>query len=275
MKKLLKVGDQEIGEEDLSSLLVQYQMLPNLAQNILIDQVIAEQECTEEEKQQEINKFYQQNKLTEEELPEWLEKNHITKEQWEKLVLRKLKLDKFKKAHWGNKLESYFLKRKIQLDRVVYSLFRTDDGGAAQEFYFRLQEGEITFKELAQKYSKGSEAETGGILGPVEVTVPHPRIAHLLRTSKPGEILPPTPIENWWVIVRLENFLAAELDEQMEQRLLNEQFQMWLKEQIQEKVTLFPQAEIKTSLPEKVNEEFSKNQENLLTKEKTISQISE
>lgn len=275
MKKVLKVGDQVLREEDLSSLLAQYQMLPSLAQNILIDQVIAEVECTEEEKQQELNKFYQQNKITEEQLPEWLDRNHITKEQWEQLVLRKLKLDKFKQAHWGNKLEAYFLKRKIQLDRVVYSLFRTDDAGAAQEFYFRLQEEEITFKDLAQKYSKGTEAETGGLIGPVEVSVPHPRIAHILRTTKPGELVPPTPIENWWVIVRLENFLAAELDEPMQQRLLDEQFKMWLKEQLQEKVILFPEEEITTSLPEQTSKELQKAPEELLVKERTISQIAE
>ncbi|MBR8829419.1 MAG: peptidylprolyl isomerase [Gomphosphaeria aponina SAG 52.96 = DSM 107014] len=241
MNILLKVGDQQIGEEDLLSLLTQYQMLQALAREILIDQAIASQECTQEEQEQERNKFYQQNKITAEELPAWLKEQRLTKEQWEKLVLRRLKLDKFKQATWGNKLEAYFLKRKTQLDRIVYSLIRTQDGGIAQELYFRIQEGEATFAELAKEYSKGTEAVTGGLIGPVEANVPHPKIAHLLRTSKPGQVLPPTPVENWWIIVRLENFVAAELDEQMEQKLLEEQWRVWLREQLQQKVSLFPE----------------------------------
>ncbi|MBW4517723.1 MAG: hypothetical protein KME11_21170 [Timaviella obliquedivisa GSE-PSE-MK23-08B] len=44
--------------------------------------------------------------------------------------------------------------------------------------------------------------------------------------------MPPTRIEDLWVIVRLEEFLPAQLDEPMRQRLLDEMFANWLKEQM-------------------------------------------
>jgi len=37
------------------------------------------------------------------------------------------KIEKFKQETWGHKLEAYFLDRKAQLDKVIYSLIRTQD----------------------------------------------------------------------------------------------------------------------------------------------------
>ena len=72
-------------------------------------------------------------------------------EQLESVATRGLKIEKFKQVHWGQKLESYFLERKSQLDKVIYSLIRTEDHEVAQEFYFRLQEGEQTFADWLQE----------------------------------------------------------------------------------------------------------------------------
>ncbi len=53
-----------------------------------------------------------------------------------------MRIEKFKIATWGHKVESYSLAWKISLDQVVYSLIRTKDQGLAQEIYFRIQKGE-------------------------------------------------------------------------------------------------------------------------------------
>lgn len=126
--------------------------------------------------------------------------------------------------------------RKSQLDRIIYSLIRVTDGGMAQELYFRILEGEQTFAQLAQQYSEGSEAQTGGLIGPVELSVPHPALAQRLRVAQPGKVNPPVRLEQWWVILRLEKFIPAQLDEAMKQKLLNELFLTWLDQQVQERV---------------------------------------
>jgi parvulin-like peptidyl-prolyl isomerase len=161
----------------------------------------------------------------------------------EQLSLRELKLEKFKQATWGHKLEAYFLQCKSQLDRVVYSLIRTRDNGIAQELYFRIQEEENSFTQLAKDYSQGAEAQTGGLVGPVELNVPHPQIAKMLMSSKPGQLWPPLPIGEWTVILRLEKFLSAQLDPPTEQRLLNDLFQQWLLSQMQQQIIFNPESE--------------------------------
>jgi parvulin-like peptidyl-prolyl isomerase len=57
--------------------------------------------------------------------------------QLEVLTTRRLRIKKFQQATWGNQLEYYFLKRKGQLDRAIYSLIRIKDPEIAQELYFR------------------------------------------------------------------------------------------------------------------------------------------
>lgn len=239
MNAVLQVGDSQITQDELLPLLIEYQMLPQLLQAIVIDQAIANIECTAEEETRARQQFYQQQQITSDSARQaFLEKSRMTPEQLDALAVRGLKLETFKQATWGNKLESYFLTRKSQLDRVIYSLLRTQDAATAQELYFRIEEGEQTFAELAQEYSNGSESNTGGLIGPVELSVPHPILAKILTMSQPGQLWPPTRIENWFVIVRLEQFLPAQLDERMQQRLLNELFANWLQEQIQQNTSV-------------------------------------
>lgn len=238
MSQILQVAEKTITEKDLFPLLTKHQMLIPLAKEIILDQAIANIECTPEETQAARQQFFKQTKITsDEQLQAWLEQNYLTKDQLEVRIVRGRKLEKFKRETWGNKLESYYLKRKRQLDKVVYSLIRTQDYGVAQALYFRIESGEQSFTEVAKKFSQGAEAETGGLIGPVELNVPHPQIAQMLLRSEPGKLLTPTKIGEWVVILRLEKYLSATLDPTMSQRLLNELFNNWLNEQLQQKVS--------------------------------------
>lgn len=238
MSEILQVAEETITEKDLFPLLIKHQMLIPLAREVILDQFLVNIECTPEETQGARQKFFNQMRIgSDEQLQLWLEQNYLTKDQLETRIVRGLKLEKFKQETWGNKLESYYLKRKRQLDKVVYSLIRTKDYGIAQALYFRIESGEQSFAEVAKKFSEGAEAQTGGLIGPVELHVPHPQISQMLMRSEPGKLLAPVKVEDWVVILRLEKYLSAKLDQAMSQRLLNELFNKWLNEQLQEKVS--------------------------------------
>ncbi len=239
MDGCLQIGDRIIPATEILSLLNHYQLLPQLVRELVIDQAIADITCTFEEIVAACKAFYAKEGITTDaEVKTWLAAKQITAEQLESLTTRSLRIEKFKHQMWGNKLESYFLKRKGTLDRVIYSLIRTSDIGTAQELYFRINEGEQPFADLARDYSQGPEAQTGGIIGPVELSVPHAALAHILTISQPGQLWPPNRIGDWWVITRLEKFLPAQLDDPMRQRLLNELFSQWLDEQVNVQVKI-------------------------------------
>ncbi|MGK7942111.1 MAG: peptidylprolyl isomerase [Crocosphaera sp.] len=257
MDIVLKIGEREIASQDLYPLLAQHRLLPKLAQEIIIEQAISDITCTPEETIQAQQQFYQKEQITDETQREiWLQTHGMTLEQLEKLTVRDIKIEKFKQLTWADKLDPYFVKCKGKLDRVVYSLIRTRDPGVAQELYFRIQEGENTFSELARQYSQGSEAQTGGLLGPIELNVPHPKISQILAASQPGQLSPPTQVGDWWIILRLEKYVSAQLDEKTRQRLLHELFQGWLLAQLQQNVSFSPKkdpSEEEQSYTEKSN----------------------
>lgn len=226
MQGVLKIGERVIQDTEFYPLLAQYQLLPRLAREMIVDEAIADIDCTSEEQEQALAHFYQQYQITnEEQLQAWLTQAGMTQEQLNQFVTREIKLEKFKQNKWTHQLESYFLECKGQLDRVVYSLIRTKEAGIAQELYFRIQEGESQFADLAREFSEGGEAQTGGLIGPVELNVPHPRIVQLLTTLPAGQLSPPTMIGEWWIILRLEKYLASQLDDTLRQRLRNDLFQ--------------------------------------------------
>ncbi|MBD2520242.1 peptidylprolyl isomerase [Nostoc sp. FACHB-973] len=240
MTEALQIGNRTITASELISLLASYQMLPQLQRELIIDEAIEQNsrstnvaiEFTPEEVAQAKQQFYAEKQLkNEEDIQAWMARQGLTYQQLEAITTRKLKIEKFKQATWGNKLESYFFQSKSKLDKVIYSLLRTQDVGIAQELYFRIQAKENSFADLAREYSLGPEAQTGGLVGPVELNALHPVMVQMLSSSQPGQILPPTRIAEWFVILRLEKFIPAQLDEFMKARLLNELFETWLQEQ--------------------------------------------
>ncbi|MBD2004884.1 MULTISPECIES: peptidylprolyl isomerase [Cyanophyceae] len=216
MTIVLQVGDRSITANEIIPLLASYRLLPQLLRELIIDSAIASIECTPEE----ITRVSQQLQ------------QHNSQGMAPEQAIRGLKIEKFKAATWSNKVEPYFLKRKGQLDKIIYSLIRTQDVGIAQELYFRIQEKEQSFAELAREYSQGPEAQTGGLIGPVELSVPHPTLAQILSKSQPGQLLPPTRLGEWLVIVRMEKFIPVQLDDATRQRLIDELFSTWLQEQV-------------------------------------------
>jgi parvulin-like peptidyl-prolyl isomerase len=235
MAEIFQIGNRKIEAEALIGLLRRYQLLPQLIRGIIVDEAIASYECTETERKELLEKFFVQNKLeTPEARSSWQQVQGLADSQLEDIVTRPTRLARFKQEKFGHKVESYFMTRKPALDRVLYSLIRTKDLGTAQELYFRIQEEEQSFADLAKQYSQGGEAATGGLVGPTTLITPHPAIARTLAISQPGQLWPPTRLEEWFVLIRLEKFYPAQLDANTRQQLTDELFETWMKEQIQQ-----------------------------------------
>ncbi len=233
MSSVLQIGDRTLNPVELISLLTEYQMLPQLRREILIDRAIASIQISTAESAIAIEEYYTKHQIiniTERQV--FLQHYSMSATQLEAVAIRESKIEKFKIITWENKLESFFLAHKSKLDRVIYSVLRTKTPELAQELYFRIQAKEQSFAECAAQYSEGVEAQTSGLIGPVELGVPHPLLAKMLTLSKPSQLLPPTRFGDWFLVVRLEKFIPAVFDRAMRQKLLNQLFQQWLNEQI-------------------------------------------
>lgn len=233
MTTSLQIGHRTVTATEIMTLLAGYQMLPQLRRELVTDQAIAAIELTESEQALAREHFDQQHQLfTSAARQAWLEHYSIPLEQLEALITRPFKIEKFKRVTWESQLASYFLSCKSQLDQVIYSLLRTKELEVAQELYFRIQDAEESFAKCACTYSLGPEAQSGGRLGPMPLSQPHPMLAKMLSMSQPGQLWPPTRLGEWFVIVRLEQLIPAQLDEPMQQHLLDRLFASWLDEQM-------------------------------------------
>ncbi len=235
--EFLQVGEQTIALEEVVPLLIGYRMLPQFFREVLIEQIISKISCSPEEIAIATEQFAKKHQLNSEAiLQTWLEFHSINTKQLVNLAVRELKIEKFKYATWEFKLESYFLTHKSSFDKVIYSLLRTTKQEIATELYFRIEAGEQSFAELARKYSTGTEAQTGGLIGPIELSKPHPTLAKILSISKPGQLWSPIQLGEWFVILRLEKFIPAVLNDTMRQQLLNGLFESWIQEQVQQEM---------------------------------------
>lgn len=252
MTVALKIGDRTFSGGDVISQLKQYGLLPSLVRELVLESAIENwcQENPEAWSPADEEQIIQQVKTQQALQAMAPQKGPPAEgEGVEQMAIKRAKLERFKEGLWGNKVESYFLQRKARLDRVIYSLLRLKDAAIAQELYFRLESEEAVFTDLAAKYSQGPEANTGGLIGPADLGGCHPRLSEMMRVSQPGQLWPPTRVEDWWVIIRLEKFMPAQIDEAMRRRLLEEMFVTWLKEESQ-KFEVVEATPAQTSLPE-------------------------
>ncbi len=237
MINLLQIGTQTITSADIIPLLAQYQLLPQLVREVFIDQAILGIVLSEDEISQGLDQFLEAQGLTDSDRKQqWLKQLGITESQLMHLATRPQRIQRLKEQQWGSGIEADFLNRKAQLDQVTYSLLRTKHPEVAQELYFRIHSGEQEFEELAAEYSEGSEAQTGGRIGPVALEQAHPAMADRLRQNKPGYIFPPISIDSWYVLIRLEEFKPAQLDGELRQTLLDQRFEEWVNAQLQQPI---------------------------------------
>ena len=180
-----------------------------------------------------LEEWCQQQRLdSPQKLERWQQQQGLSSEQWEQIATRRGRWLLWCQRNLEDKLNSHYLKRKNQLDQVSYSLLRVKEKHLANELHLRIKEGEASFEEVAEEYSEGRERLQRGRLGPVPLSQPHPMLAKLLRVSTPKQLWPPKQLENWWVVVRLEELHCAELTDSLKQRLLFELGDQHLEEQL-------------------------------------------
>ena len=219
---------QNLSPETLA-LLQRHNLLQTLVRAEILRKTIEPIELSTEQRDRVWNNFKEQNKLENiESLKTYLKNNGLREIdlRWQLELPTRVQI--YSQEHFQHKAEARFLARKEQLDSVVYSLLRLQDGYLARELYLRISGGEANFADLAASYSQGPEAKTKGIVGPVPMTQAHPALSERLRTSQPGQLLQPFRVDQWWLVVRLERYEAAQFDDKTRQRMAEELFQEWL-----------------------------------------------
>lgn len=173
--------------------------------------------------------------------PGWIERlpemaQGPLRDRWDQI-----RLQKWMEESYRDRLEPYFLERRRDLEQVVYGMIRLRNQGAAEELYLRLLDDGDDFGELARQHSLGEERFTRGLVGPMQISQPHPHIRSVLETLTVGDLHPPFRVDNWILLVRMEHRQPARLNDatmlQLSQELLQRDLDAELDAQL---TTLYP-----------------------------------
>lgn len=205
-----------------------------VAQAWVLDELAAVILLPPEREKQLIREYVEaQGVSSDEELAGWLERKRLDFEDLRVFATKAERVRRWQRRRYGDEAEIRFLERKLELDRVVYSLLRVPEQEIAEELYHRIEQGEADFADLAGPYSQGQEKNTRGLIGPVPLAAGHPELAAKLRISRPGQLWPPFKVADVWVVMRFEQLLPAQLNEEMRTRMIEELFQVWFRERVQ------------------------------------------
>jgi parvulin-like peptidyl-prolyl isomerase len=164
---------------------------------------------------------------------EFLNRNGMDAISFQKQITNNFRMEKLKAVVSEERLQEYFIERKVFLDRVVLSRIIVDSQDMAEELKVQANEGE-SFEKLAQEHSLTDDRVVNGMMGPVSRGTLPDEVRAKIDAASAGEIVGPLALENRWGLFRVEQQIEATLDDmQLQQSLRGELFERWLAEKIQ------------------------------------------
>ena len=229
----MKISGFDISSDQLPSLLEELDLLALFVRRLIERSNSASIRPSDQEQYNNLQLFLKNEHITsQEDLIDWLNKNQIDEKSLSLKLYRFLQVEKFKEEKFGSQVKNVFLENKDNLDKVMYSIFRTKERAKAVEIHLRIEEQESTFADLASEYSEGIESQLNGLIGPIEMGKINVKIAERLKISQRGHLWEPFQVDNWWVLLRLEKYLPSQLDIPTQKRIINDLYNKWIENEI-------------------------------------------
>mgnify|MGYP003333363915 CR=1 FL=1 len=235
MSDILKISNEDI----IYHLKISCQ-IPSLLEAIATRKVITETsqksgitvETTE--LQQSADNLRLANKLIKaEETWEWLQKHYLSLDNFEEIAHLNILSTKLAHHLFADKVEPFFYAHQLNYSTAVTYEAILDDEDLALEIFYALQEGEISFQEIARQYIQNPEIRrAGGYQGIRKRSDFRPEIASLVFAANPPQILKPVITPKGAHIIIVEEIIEPELNEQMRVQILGDLFTNWLKDQV-------------------------------------------
>ncbi len=206
-------------------------LIKTMIRDSLLEDIILESDLSSEL----LESFLKKRNITEtSKRLNFLNQNLLDEDDLKRLSSSQYKTNQISLRIFGEKAEDYFEKRKNNLDQYVYSLIQVKDENLAQELYLKLESNEKQFSEIALEHSVGPEKYKNGTIGPVPYSKLHPKIKDILINAEETIINEPINLDQFWIIIRLDEVIKPVFNEQMKGFLSMELFELFLERLTQE-----------------------------------------
>lgn len=237
MSKNLSISSLELIER----LKISCQLAPILKdtvyQQIIVDAVQTEGiEITELELQEAADKFrLQYNLYNPATTWEWLKTNHLTGDDFERLIRESIATSKLIQHLFGDRVEPYFYEHQLDFTQAVLYEIVFDNFDVALEQFYALQEQEITFAEVARRYiQEPNLRRQHGYRGVLSRTALNSAISVAVFTAKAPQLLKPIEIGKQAHLILVEEIIEPELNESLRNQITSQLFSAWLEKQAQQ-----------------------------------------
>lgn len=163
----------------------------------------------------------------------WLVEQQITPEEWEAGIRDRLLTQKLKEHLFAAEVEGYFAQNRLDFDQVMLYQIVLPYEQLANELFYQIEESEISFFEAAHLYDiDATRRQHCGYEGKLYRWSFNPDMAAVVFAARPGELLYPIQTDYGFHLLRVEEFISAQLNAEIRQEILQRLFQEWLKAEL-------------------------------------------
>jgi parvulin-like peptidyl-prolyl isomerase len=245
----------DINRDDIFEYLKIACQIPQVLEGAVICKIVeteaAQQEIviTTEELQQAADDFRLIQKLhTIQDTQNWLRSHYLSLDDFENLIYTNSLSKKLARHLFSDRVEAYFYANQLDYTSVAMYEVSVDDEDIAMELFCALQEGEISFHQVARQYiSDPSLRRAGGYRGILNRQQLTPEIASAVFAANPPQFIKPILTSAGVHLILVEEIIEPELNEETRNQIINELFAQWLQQKMQTLEIITDLDNIKTS----------------------------
>ena len=225
----MKVNSVPTTISDVINVLRRNNQLRLLAREITLDQHLADIHVSKEAQLSLLNSFREsQDLVSDSSYYDYLTKNFLDEPFLISTLVRAEKISIFREDKWSPLAKSIYLKDKEKYDQVSLFMLTSQSENVMQEVYFRIKDGEETWNTIAKQLSASTPVDPK--IGPVAVQSIPFVVRKGISESGKGKITPPlySHQNSTYYLAELIDFHPATFDDQLKQKIVNEQFELWL-----------------------------------------------
>ena len=163
----------------------------------------------------------------------WLQQRLLSVDDFEEMVTQELLTSKLAQHLFGDRVEQIFQQNLLNYSGAVIYEVILEDRNLAMELFYSLQEGDLSFADVAHQYIAVPELRRrGGYVGRVGRQQLRPEISAAVFAATPPQLLKPIVTAIGVHLIQVEEIIAPQLDDALRQHILTELFERWLTETI-------------------------------------------
>ncbi|MBD2434802.1 MULTISPECIES: peptidylprolyl isomerase [Fischerella] len=227
-KEIINYLKSEMSLREVCQKILYQRIINNVAQekSIIVTTEEIEIEADRQRREQRLEKAV--DTLT------WLAEQLVSPYDWEIGIRNQLLAQKLAQTLFAKEAEKFFHQNRQEFEQIVlYQIIVTCEK-LAQELYYQIEEGEISFYEAAHIYDIDEHRrQKCGYEGKMYRWAIQPNIAEVVFGSPPQHLIGPLRSEQGYHLLLVEEVIAAELTPQRYQEIINNMFQQWLTSEVQ------------------------------------------